>query len=121
MHWPLTAYLYLPEAWATDSARRAKVRVPTAVTFQTKPALALALLDQARAWAVPFATVVTDAGYGDNPTFLMGLDDRQVAYVVGVSSTFGGRLPAEVHAAARVPPAATGAGPAPEAASRPAL
>jgi len=26
--------------------------------------------------------VVTDAGYGDNPTFLRGRDDRQVAYVV---------------------------------------
>jgi hypothetical protein len=45
-------------------------------------------VDQARTWGVPCATVVTDAGYGDNPTFLHGLDARQVAYVVGVSSTF---------------------------------
>jgi len=104
VHWPLTAQLYLPEAWANDSARRAKVHVPTEVPFRTKPDLALALVDQARAWAVPFACVVTDAGYGDNPTFLRGLDDRQVAYVVGVSSTFGVRLPDEVHAAALVPP-----------------
>jgi SRSO17 transposase len=98
--WPLTAHLYLPETWAADQARRAKVRVPTDVTFQTKPELALALVEQARTWGVPFATVVADAGYGDNPTFLKGLDDRQVAYVVGVSSTFGVRLPEEVHAAA---------------------
>jgi SRSO17 transposase len=104
VHWPITAQLYLPQAWATESARRAKVRVPTAVRFQTKPELALALLDQARAWSVPFATVVTDAGYGDNPTFLLGLDARQVTYVVGVSSTFGVRLPDEVRAAALVPP-----------------
>ena len=90
------------------SARRAKVRVPTAVTFQTKPELALALLDQAQAWGVPFACVVTDAGYGDNPTFLTGLDDRQVAYVVGVSSTFGVRLPDEVRAAALCPRRARG-------------
>jgi SRSO17 transposase len=104
VHWPLAAHLYLPEAWAADNVRRAPVRVPTDITFQTKPELALALLDQARAWRVPFATVVTDAGYGDNPAFLQGLDDRQVAYVVGVSSTFGVRLPVEVQAAALLPP-----------------
>ena len=43
-----------------------------------------------------------DAGYGDNPTFLKGLDDRQVAYV-GVSSTFG-RPPDGMRTAALVLP-----------------
>jgi len=103
VHWPITAQLYLPEAWATDPARRAKVHVPTEVSFQTKPELALALIDQARAWGVPFAWVVADAGYGDNPAFLQGLAARQIAYVVGVSSTFGIRLLDEVRAAALVP------------------
>ena len=28
VHWPLTAQLYLPEAWATAQTRRAKVHVP---------------------------------------------------------------------------------------------
>src|SRR5215468_10081574 len=93
VHWPVTAQLYLPEAWATDGARRAKVHVPTEVAFQTKPELVLALVDRARAWGVPFAYVVADAGYGDNPNFLLGLEAGQLAYVVGVSSSFGGRLP----------------------------
>jgi SRSO17 transposase len=104
VHWPVTAQLYLPAAWATASTRRATVRVPTAVGFQAKPALALALLDQARAWRVPFATVVTDAGSGDTPPVLLGRDARQVAYVVSVSSPFGVRLPDEGRAAALVPP-----------------
>jgi SRSO17 transposase len=104
VHWPLSARLYLPEAWATDPARRATVHVPTEVLFRTKPELALALVDQAQAWGVPFGYVVTDAGYGDNPLFLQGLDGRHVAYMVGISSTFGVRLPAAVHAAALVRP-----------------
>jgi SRSO17 transposase len=104
MHWPVTAQLYLPEVWATDGARRATVHIPMEVPFQTKPEVALALVERARAWGVPFAWVVADAGYGDNPTFLQGLAARQIAYVVGVSSTFGVRLPDAVRTAALVPP-----------------
>src|SRR5437763_6846193 len=104
VHWPRTAQLYLPEAWATEPARRAKVHVPTELSFQTKPEVALALIDQAQAWGVPFAWVVADAGYGDNPTFLQGLEARQIAYAVGVASTLRLRLLDEACAAALVAP-----------------
>jgi SRSO17 transposase len=104
VHWPVTAPLYLPETWATDRARRSKGHVPAAVALQTKPELALTLVDQARAWGVPFAWVMADAGDGDNPTFLPALETRQVASVVGVSSPCGVRLPAEVRTATLVPP-----------------
>src|SRR6266567_3834316 len=41
--------LYLPEAWTDDRARCRKAGVPDAVTFRTKPELALEMLRAARA------------------------------------------------------------------------
>jgi SRSO17 transposase len=58
------------------------------VPFQTKPEMALMWLDQARAWGVPHRCVVADAGYGDNPHFLAGLEARQERYVMGVCADF---------------------------------
>ena len=74
--WPVQGRLYLPREWADDQQRRAKVHIPDEIQFATKPQLALEQVGQADRWAVPFHTVVVDAGYGDNPNFLLGLEAR---------------------------------------------
>jgi len=73
--------------------------VPEAVQFRSKPQIALSLVDLSREWEVPFEVVVADSGYGDNPSFLGGLEERKVAYVCGVDSAYRVRRPEEVRAA----------------------
>ena len=99
LHWPVSAQLYLPEGWANDRERRERSHVPEEIVFRIKPQIALCLVDLSREWEVPFEVVVADSGYGKNPSFLGGLEERKVAYVCGVESTFGVRLPEEVRAA----------------------
>src|SRR5271157_4378329 len=109
-HWPVSAQLFVPESWVADAERRKRTHVPAEVGEQTKPAIALGLLDRAREWGVPIEAVVVDAGYGDNPNFLTGLDERQMPYVCAVQSTFGVRLPDEVQAAEEHTPTYGGRG-----------
>jgi SRSO17 transposase len=62
---PIAWRLYLPESWASDRERRQATGVPEAISFQTKPALALAQIRQTVAQGVPPAPVLADSAYGN--------------------------------------------------------
>ena len=47
-HWPLSAQLFLPESWAQDAKLREQAQVPEEIREQTKPEIALGLLDRVR-------------------------------------------------------------------------
>ena len=51
--WPINARLYLPEEWTDDKVRLKQAKVPQDVEFQTKPQIALNLLDEAIGWNIP--------------------------------------------------------------------
>jgi SRSO17 transposase len=83
---PVAHRLYLPETWAADPKRRAKAGVPEAVGFETKTAIALGQLRQARAEGVPEGVVLGDAGYGDETDFRGGVSELDLRYVLGIRS-----------------------------------
>jgi SRSO17 transposase len=76
--------MFLPEAWATDTARRNSVGVPSEVEPAKKWQIALALVDEALAAGVRHHVVLADAGYGDSTEFRDGLNQRRLPYVVGI-------------------------------------
>jgi SRSO17 transposase len=69
--------LFLPEAWCADAdaTRRTKCQGPPALTLQSKPQLAAAMLQAiAHAGLLPFTYVVADGLYGQSPACLDAVD-----------------------------------------------
>jgi SRSO17 transposase len=85
---PVGLRLFLPSAWTDDPGRCEAAGVPDAVrTAQTKPAIALAEIDRVREAGLRFSCVLADAGFGSSPAFRHGLDERELAWAVGIACT----------------------------------
>ena len=83
---PVAFRLYLPEAWATDRARRGAVYVPLGVRFQTKHEIALDQIRAALAKGLPRGVVLADGAYGTAFEVRHTLRELGLTYAVGVDS-----------------------------------
>jgi DDE superfamily endonuclease len=76
VYYPLAVEPYTPEHWFPGGKHDP--------AFRTKPAIALALVDQARGQQWPLRAVVADCLYGEHHGFTAGLVQRGVPYVVAL-------------------------------------
>src|SRR6056297_3344635 len=78
--------LYLPDAWAKDTARRTKTQVPDDIRFATKPEIARELIASALDAGARCRWVLADAVYGSDYRFRRMLQTRGQPYVLAVRS-----------------------------------
>jgi len=103
---PLDWRLFVPEAWDADAERRTRAKIPEDVRHRPKWQLALDVLDELLAWGLDRRVVQADGGYGDTTAFRLGLEERELEYVVQVKGTTS----AQPAAAVPVTPAYQGRG-----------
>ncbi len=118
---PVNWRLFLPKSWDPVSdqadpvkvARRERRGIPADLGHVEKWQLALDTIDETRSWGVDVPLVLADAGYGDSVAFRLGLNQRSLNYVVGISTTPTAHRPPGVgpsgHAALQRHRPATGA------------
>lgn len=77
--------LYLPkESWLADPARCMSAGVPPEVTFATRPAQVIEMIQAARAAGMPFAWFTADEEFGCNPGLCDYLETSHIPYVTAV-------------------------------------
>jgi SRSO17 transposase len=84
---PINWRLFLPEEWDHDAERRRKAHVPDRERHRPKWQLALDMLDELAAWDLAPPVLLADAAYGEVNQFRLGLEQRELAYVVQVPAT----------------------------------
>jgi len=81
---PLGWRLFLPKSWDEDEERRLRARIPEEMRHAPKWQLALEIIDQLLEWGLQRRVVQADGGYGDITAFRIGLEERELEYVVQV-------------------------------------
>lgn len=81
---PLGWRLFLPKSWDEDEQRRRRARIPEEMRHVPKWQLALEIIDQLLEWGLERRVVQADGGYGDTTAFRVGLEERELEYVVQV-------------------------------------
>jgi len=84
---PIDWRLFLPQEWDHDAQRRRKAHLPADQRHRPKWQLALDMLDELAAWDLAPPVLLADAAYGEVNQFRLGLEQRQLAYVVQVPGT----------------------------------
>jgi SRSO17 transposase len=79
--------LYLPEDWCADLPRRQAAHIPDTLSFQTKPELAIRMLQRAQQAHLPARWVVGDTVYGHSTHLRDWLKDHGYAFALAVPST----------------------------------
>ncbi len=76
--------LYLPLEWLEDHERCREVGILESVRFQTKPELAVQMLERLQQAQVPIAWIVADTVYGGNLDLRTWCEQQQYSYVLAV-------------------------------------
>lgn len=84
---PVGFRLYLPEEWAEDAKRRHACGIPENIWFQTKPTIAMDIIETLIDRNVPRGIVLADAGYGNDSLFRYQLTELGLMYSVGIQAT----------------------------------
>ena len=85
---PLDWRLFIPEEWDEDSEsnqeRREKAKLPEDVHHVEKWRLALGMIDEMVGWGLEAPVILGDGAYGDITEFRLGLQERELQYVLDV-------------------------------------
>jgi SRSO17 transposase len=79
--------LYIPESWTQDRERCRRAKIPEDVQYEPKWALALRMIEKAKAAGLPEGVVLGDSDYGTKTVFRDMLDVLGMQYALEVQST----------------------------------